>query len=34
MNLKRIGLIGHGEVGKIFSSGLKDRPGAPRVILR
>ena len=27
MNLQRIGLIGYGEVGKTFSSGLKDKPG-------
>ncbi len=27
MNLQRIGLIGHGEVGKTFASGLKDKPG-------
>ena len=27
MNLQRIGLIGHGEVGKTFTSGLKDKPG-------
>lgn len=27
MNLERIGLIGYGEVGKIFSAGLKDKPG-------
>jgi 3-hydroxyisobutyrate dehydrogenase-like beta-hydroxyacid dehydrogenase len=25
MNIKRIGLVGYGEVGKIFSSGLKNR---------
>ena len=31
MNLQRIGLIGHGEVGKIFASGLKDRPGVSAV---
>ena len=31
MNLQRIGLIGHGEVGKIFTSGLKDRPGVTTV---
>ena len=27
MELQRIGLIGHGEVGKTFASGLKDKPG-------
>ncbi|MDQ3060555.1 MAG: DUF1932 domain-containing protein [Pseudomonadota bacterium] len=27
MNIERIGLIGYGEVGKIFSAGLKDKPG-------
>ena len=27
MKLQRIGLIGHGEVGKTFTSGLKDKPG-------
>ena len=27
MNLEHIGLIGYGEVGKIFSAGLKDKPG-------
>ena len=27
MNLEQIGLIGYGEVGKIFSAGLKDLPG-------
>jgi 3-hydroxyisobutyrate dehydrogenase-like beta-hydroxyacid dehydrogenase len=27
MNLQRIGLIGHGEVGKTFTGGLKDKPG-------
>lgn len=27
MNIQRIGLIGYGEVGKIFSAGLKDKPG-------
>ncbi len=27
MHLQRIGLIGHGEVGKTFSVGLKDKPG-------
>ncbi|MCY7318046.1 MAG: DUF1932 domain-containing protein [Ramlibacter sp.] len=27
MNLQRIGLIGHGEVGKTFTSGLKDKRG-------
>ncbi|MEO6320650.1 MAG: NAD(P)-binding domain-containing protein, partial [Polaromonas sp.] len=27
MNLQRIGLIGYGEVGKIFSAGLKEKPG-------
>ena len=27
MNIERIGLIGYGEVGRIFSSGLKDKSG-------
>ena len=27
MQLQRIGLVGYGEVGKVFSSGLKDKPG-------
>ena len=27
MNVQRIGLIGYGEVGRIFSIGLKDKPG-------
>jgi 3-hydroxyisobutyrate dehydrogenase-like beta-hydroxyacid dehydrogenase len=27
MNIKRIGLVGYGEVGKIFSTGLKEKPG-------
>jgi 3-hydroxyisobutyrate dehydrogenase-like beta-hydroxyacid dehydrogenase len=27
MNIERIGLIGYGEVGKIFSAGLKNQPG-------
>jgi len=27
MNIHQIGLIGYGEVGKTFSSGLKDKPG-------
>jgi len=27
MNIERIGLIGYGEVGKIFSAGLKGKPG-------
>ena len=31
MNLQRIGLIGHGEVGKIFASGLKGKPGVTAV---
>ena len=31
MNIQRIGLIGHGEVGKIFSAGLKDKPGVTAV---
>ena len=31
MNLQRIGLIGHGEVGKTFSVGLKDKPGVMAV---
>ncbi|HTH78436.1 MAG TPA: DUF1932 domain-containing protein [Ramlibacter sp.] len=28
MNIRRIGLVGYGEVGKIFSNGLKDRAEA------
>ena len=31
MNLQRIGLIGHGEVGKIFASGLKGKPDVTAV---
>lgn len=31
MNLQRIGLIGHGEVGKIFTSGLKDKRGVSAI---
>ena len=31
MNLQRIGLIGYGEVGKIFSAGLKGKPGVSAV---
>jgi len=31
MNLQRIGLIGYGEVGKIFASGLKAKPGVTTV---
>lgn len=27
MNIERIGLIGYGEVGKIFSAGLQNQPG-------
>ena len=27
MNINNIGLVGYGEVGKIFSAGLKDQPG-------
>jgi len=27
MNIATIGLVGYGEVGKIFSAGLKDKPG-------
>ncbi|MFC5499542.1 DUF1932 domain-containing protein [Caenimonas terrae] len=27
MNLQRIGVVGHGEVGRTFASGLKDKPG-------
>ncbi|MEP6789812.1 MAG: NAD(P)-binding domain-containing protein, partial [Ramlibacter sp.] len=27
MNIQHIGLIGYGEVGKTFSTGLKDKPG-------
>jgi len=30
MNLRSIGLIGYGEVGKIFSAGLKAQPGVER----
>ena len=26
MKIERIGLIGYGEVGKIFSAGLKEKP--------
>jgi len=33
MNIQRIGLIGHGEVGKIFSAGLKDKPGVAAVFV-
>ncbi len=31
MKLEHIGLIGYGEVGKIFSAGLKDKPGVVAV---
>ena len=31
LNLQRIGLIGYGEVGKIFSSGLQAKPGVAAV---
>jgi 3-hydroxyisobutyrate dehydrogenase-like beta-hydroxyacid dehydrogenase len=31
MKLERIGLIGYGEVGKIFSAGLKGKPGVTAV---
>ena len=31
MNLQRIGLIGHGEVGKIFTSGLKGKHGVSAI---
>ncbi|MBK0393931.1 NAD(P)-dependent oxidoreductase [Ramlibacter algicola] len=31
MQIQRIGLIGYGEVGKIFSAGLKDKPGIQQV---
>jgi len=31
MDLQRIGLIGYGEVGRIFSAGLKDQPGVAGV---
>lgn len=31
MQLQRIGLIGHGEVGKTFTSGLQGRPGISAV---
>ena len=31
MNLQRIGLVGYGEVGKIFSAGLKGKPGVVAV---
>lgn len=31
MQLQRIGLIGHGEVGKVFSRGLGDKPGVAEV---
>jgi 3-hydroxyisobutyrate dehydrogenase-like beta-hydroxyacid dehydrogenase len=27
MNIQRIGLIGYGEVGKIFAAGLRSQPG-------
>jgi 3-hydroxyisobutyrate dehydrogenase-like beta-hydroxyacid dehydrogenase len=31
MNVRNIGLVGYGEVGKIFGAGLKDRPGVSAV---
>lgn len=31
MKLQRIGLVGYGEVGRIFSSGLRDKPGVTAV---
>ena len=31
MNLQRIGLIGHGEVGKTFTSGLNGKPGVAAI---
>ena len=31
MNASRIGLVGYGEVGKIFSTGLKGKPGVTSV---
>ncbi len=31
MKLQRIGLVGYGEVGRIFSSGLRDKPGVAAV---
>lgn len=31
MQLPRIGLVGYGEVGKIFSAGLRDQPGVSQV---
>jgi 3-hydroxyisobutyrate dehydrogenase-like beta-hydroxyacid dehydrogenase len=31
MRVERIGLIGYGEVGKIFSAGLRDKPGVQSV---
>ncbi len=31
MQLQRIGLVGYGEVGKVFSFGLKDKPGVAAV---
>ena len=32
MNIQRIGLIGYGEVGKIFAAGLKVQPGVQSVV--
>jgi 3-hydroxyisobutyrate dehydrogenase-like beta-hydroxyacid dehydrogenase len=31
MNVRNIGLVGYGEVGKIFGAGLKDRPGVTAI---
>ena len=31
MNLNHVGVIGHGEVGKTFSAGLKAKPGVVSV---
>lgn len=31
MKFERIGLIGHGEVGKIFAAGLRDKPAVTQV---
>lgn len=31
MNIRRIGLIGYGEVGRIFGAGLKDKPGVTAI---
>jgi 3-hydroxyisobutyrate dehydrogenase-like beta-hydroxyacid dehydrogenase len=32
MDLSKIGIIGYGEVGKIFATGLKDKPGVAAVV--